>query len=444
MKHKLNSLLIGLMLLGSGAMAQDSKQLTLNEAIRLSLQNSKQLKVNQAKVEEAVAAVKEAKEKKLPSAGVSGSYLRLSSANIDMKTKSSSTPPSAEPSGPDPNQAMYGMLNVSQPLYTGGKIKYGIQSAQFLEKASRLDAENDQSGIIQNTLLAFANLFKANTAVTLVNENLAQNKQRVSDLSNLEKNGLLARNDLLKAQLQESNVELNLLEAENNLQVANLNMNIMLGLPDNTKLVLDTTGIEKKNDGRTIEEYVQSALSARKDKEALGYRIRAAEAGVKAVNAEKMPALSITGGYVAAYIPQVISVTNAINLGVGVSYNIASLWKTRSKVQQAQARVQQLNINQSIMDDNVKLEVNKNYMNLLSLRKKIEVYAKAREQANENYRIVKNKFDNQLATTTDLLEADVARLQASLGYTLARADAFVAYNQLLQSAGLLNETVNKQ
>lgn len=441
MKHKL-TLMVMMIFVSLQLLAQDTKKLTLNEAIDLSLQNNKQLKNSQAKVEEAVAAVKEAKEKKLPNASISGSYLRLSSANIDMKTKSSN-PPSQGSSGPDANQAMYGILNVSQPLYSGGRIKYGIQSAQFLEKASRLDGENDQASVIQNTLEAFANLFKANTAVILVNENLLQNKQRVKDLENLEKNGLLARNDLLKAQLQESNVELNLLDAQNNLQIANLNMNIMLGLPDNTKLQLDTAGIEKKHDNRTIEDYVQSALTSRKDKAALGYRIKAAETGVKAVNAEKLPSLNITGGYVAANIPHVISVTNAINLGVGVSYNIASLWKTRSKVQQAAARVKQLQLTESLMDDNVKLQVNKNYMTLLSLRKKIDVYEKAKEQANENYRIVKNKFDNQLATTSDLLEADVAKLQASLAYTLARADAFVAYNQLLESAGLLTGNITK-
>lgn len=443
MKHRPKLILAVLILLSSQLMAQDVKQLSLNEAIRLSLQNNKQLKNNQAKIDEAVAAVKEAKEKKLPNASVSGAYMRLSSANIDMKTKSSSNPPPAGSSSPDPNQAMYGILNVSQPLYTGGKIKYGIQSAQFLEKASRLDAENEETAVIQNTLEAFANLFKANTAVMLVNENLLQNKQRVKDLENMEKNGLLARNDLLKAQLQESNVELNLLDAQNNLDVANLNMNIMLGLPDNTKLQLDTTGIEKKNDDRSIEDYVQLALTTRKDKAALGYRIKAAETGVKAVKAEKMPSLNLTGGYVAANIPHVISITNAVNVGVGVSYNIASLWKTKSKVQQAEARVKQLAINESIMDDNLKLQVNKNYTSLLSLRKKIEVYAKAKEQANENYRIVKNKFDNQLATTNDLLEADVSKLQASLAYTLARADAFVAYNQLLESAGLLNTDLTK-
>ena len=126
-----------------------------------------------------------------------------------------------------------------------------------------------------------------------------------------------------------------------------------------------------------------------------------------------------------------------MNAGIGISYNIGSLWKTKAKEQQAAARLKQLVITESMADDNIQLEVSKSYLTLLSSRKKIEVYAKAVEQAEENYRIVKNKFDNSLATATDLLEADVAQFQARLSYTLSRADAFVAYNKMLQTAGIL-------
>jgi outer membrane protein TolC len=128
---------------------------------------------------------------------------------------------------------------------------------------------------------------------------------------------------------------------------------------------------------------------------------------------------------------------------VGVSYNIGSLWKNKAKVQQAEARVKQLTFTEALMDDNMQLEVNKNYLSLMTNRKQIEVSAKAVEQAEENYRIVKNKFDNSLATTTDLLDADIAQLQARLSYTLSRADAFVAYHKLLQTAGLLSAELKK-
>ena len=443
MKHKLKGIVAVLMLFSTGISAQEKKVLTLNEAIDLGLANSKMLKSNKAKVEEATAILKESQERKLPNASISGSYLRLSSANIDLKTKANNGTGGNTGETPKVSQAIYGIMNVSLPLYAGGKIRYGIESAKLLQKAVELDGESQKDEVIQTTIEAYANLFKANTAVRLVKENLQQSQQREKDLGNLEKNGLLARNDLLKAQLQSSNIELNLVDAENNLQIANLNMNLLLGLPDQTPLQLDTAGIQRKEDSRTVEEFVQSALKERKDIAALGLRKKAAETNIKAVKADMLPALQLTGGYIAADIPKLLSITNAVNIGVGVSYNIGSLWKTKSKVQQVEAQVKQLSINESILDDNIRLQVNKNYVSLLSYRKKIEVYAKAREQAAENYRIVKNKFDNSLATLTDLLEADVANLQANLSFTLARADAFVAYNKLLQSAGILKNELKK-
>jgi outer membrane protein len=442
MRNKLKGLAIIFSFLSLQLMAQEKKQLSLNEAIDLSIKNSHLLKGNQAKIEEATAALKEAMEKKLPDAKVSGSYIRLNSANFDLKTKSNNSSGSTG-STPDVSQAMYGILNISLPIYSGGRIRYGIESSKFLEQAAKLDAEDDKDEVIQNTIEAFANLFKAKTAVRLVKENLEQSQQRTKDLSNLEKNGLLARNDLLKAELQSSNTELSLLDAENNSQLANVNMDLMLGLPTATELVLDTAGIIRKDDSRVLDDYLQAAISNRKDIAALGYRKKAAETGVKSTKGELYPSLALTGGYIAADVPHVFSVTNAVNIGVGVSYNIASLWKTKAKVQQAEARVKQLTETELMMDDNIRLQVNKNYFTLVSSRKKIEVYFKAVQQAEENYRIVKNKFDNSLATTTDLLDADVAQLQSRLNYTLARADAFVAYNKLLQTAGLLSTELKK-
>lgn len=418
--------------------AQEKRSLTLKDAIELGIKNSKQLKISLVKIEEATAALKEAAEKRLPDASLSGSYMRILSANFDLKNNNNSNSQS-----PKISQAVYGILNTSLPIYTGGQIKYGIESSKYLEQASKLDAENNEDEVIQNTIEAFANLFKAKNAVALMKENLQQSQEREKDFSNMEKNGLLARNDLLKAELQSSNIELNLLDAENNWQLANINMNLMLGLPSATELDLDTTGIEKKDDSRTLPDYLQAAVNNRKDIMAIDYRKKASIAEVKSIAANVYPHLQLTGGYIAADIPKVLSITNAINVGLGVSYNIGSLWKTKAKVQQAEAKVKQIALTESIMDDDLQLQVNKSYLNLLSNRKKIEVYSKAVEQADENYNIVKNKFDNSLATATDLLEADVAKFQAKLSYTLARADTFVAYNKLLQTAGILSTELKK-
>ena len=213
MKNRLKVSLIIFSLMGLQATAQEKKALSLNEAIGLSIQNSKLLKNSQAKIEEAAAALKEAVEKKLPDAKISGSYLRLTQANFDLKTKSNSGGSGGSSESPKVSQAIYGLLNVSLPVYSGGRVRYGIESSKFLEQAVKLDAEDDKDEVVQNTIEAFANLFKAKTAVRLVKENLGQSQHREKDLGNMEANGLLARNDFLKAQLQTSNVELNLLDA---------------------------------------------------------------------------------------------------------------------------------------------------------------------------------------------------------------------------------------
>ena len=446
MNHKLSMLaLIAGTLFISTLHAQEKKTIRLDEAIDLGLKNSNKLKLSLAKIEEATAVYKQAMEMKLPSASVTGAYLRVLASNVDLKTKDNNSGGSggSTTQSPSVNQAAYGLINTALPIYSGGRIRYGIQSSEYLAQAAKLDAEGDRDEVIQNTIEAFSNLFKANSAVRLVKENLSQSQQRAKDLSNLEQNGLLARNDLLKAELQTSSVELNLLDAENNLQLANVNMDLQLGLPVTTELVLDTAGIERKDDNRVLEDYYQTAVSHRRDVEAIGNRKKAAMTDVKTINAARYPSLSLTAGYIAADIPHLITITNTVNVGLGVSYDIASLWKNKSKVDQAEARVKEWTASEAMMNDSVRLQVNRSYFALVSSRKKVQVYAQALEQANENYRIVKNKFDNSLATTTDLLDADVAQLQSNLSYTLARADAFVAYHRLLKSAGILSEELIK-
>ncbi|RBL89612.1 TolC family protein [Chitinophaga flava] len=432
---------IALMLVFQAASAQSVKPLSLNEAISLSIQNSKQLKASQARIAAANANVKTANERQLPDASISGSYLRLTQPNIDLKlAKGNSSPGAAPMEAPKVNQAAYGIANVSVPVFAGMMIQSGKEAARYLAQAAKLDADKDKDDVIQNTIAAYSNLYKANQAVILMQENLKQSAQRVKDFSNLEKNGLLARNDLLKAELQQSNYELSLMDAQNSLKVANLNMNIMLGLPDKTELQLDTTvfKMDDKLDARGVEEFEQLAYQNRKDAGSLSAKEKAANANVKATKGEYYPSLALTGGYIAAYIPNVITITNAVTAGVGLKYNIASLWKTGSKVASAKAQLAELEANQARLTDAIHLDVVQSYENYLLSRKKMDTYIKAIEQSEENYRITKNKHDNNLATTTDLLDADVANLQSHLNYAFAKADALVAYNKLLQASGVLD------
>lgn len=424
--------------------AQEVKNLSLAEAIDLSIRNNKQIRLNAARIDEATYALKSARQNALPDVSISGSYLRLAQPTVDLKLRlgnssggSDTATATTEPA--KVTQAMYGIANVSLPLFAGFKIQAGIESAKFLAEAARLDAEQNRSEVIQNTISAYSNLYKAREAVDLVRESLKSSAQRTKDLSNLEKNGLLARNDLLKAQLQESNIELSLLDAENNVRIATVNMDLMLGLPETTLLMPDNSAFSTVDeDPKTLTQWESDALMNRKDIAALAAREKAANARIKLAKGDYYPALALTGGYVAAYVPNLITITNALNAGVGLSYKPSSLWKNGTNVAEAKSRLLQLQINQSALDDQIRMQVNQYYQAYVLSRQKIIVYEKAVTQAEENYRITNNKYNNSLATTTDLLDADVAQLQARLNYAYSKADATVAYKKLQQIAGILS------
>jgi len=433
--------LLPLLLLSRTGQAQDSgRNISLDQAIDMSIKNSKALRAAHARVEQAVANTTISKQNQLPDLKVSASYLRLTQPNIDMQYKSNSGGSAAAPISI--NQAAYGIVNLSLPIYSGMRIQYGIRSSEFLEKASVLDADQEKDAVILNTIDAFSNLYKARANLRVIRENLAQSRSRDTDFANLEKNGLLARNDKLKALLQTANIELTLADVENNLKVTMVNMNVMLGLPEETVLIPDSASLVEPGAIKSMMEYEQIALQNRKDMQAIGYRKKASEAGIHSAKADYYPSLALTGGYIAADIPNFITITNAVTFGVGLSYNVSSLWKTTAHVTEAKAKLAEVQANEEELYDQVRRQVNQAYEALLTANKKIEVSQTAIEQGRENYKIVKNKYDNSLLTVTDLLDANLLMLQSQISLELAKADAIVAYNTLLERAGILTATRN--
>ena len=93
--------------------------------------------------------------------------------------------------------------------------------------------------------------------------------------------------------------------------------------------------------------------------------------------------------------------------------------------------------NEAELADQVKLQVNRDFENFLLSQKKTEVYQKAVAQATENYRITKNKYDNNLVNTTELLDANVSLLQSKINLAVAKADVLLAYSKLLETTGIL-------
>lgn len=412
-----------------------ANNISLPNAIQKCIANSHQIQWSNAKIEEAVAIKQSIKEHQLPDVKITGSYLRVSNPDINLKVKLGSSSNSGESSSAKVDQATYGMLSANMPIFLGFKIKNGIKSAEYQIEAARMEGKADEEDVTMNTINAYIQLYKSYETIKQIKVNLKQQQIRVFEFTNLMKNGLLANNDLLKAQLQQSNVALALLEAESNYASACVNLNLLMGQEDTLKLIPET--FTETTEQKPLIQWLNIAKQNRKEISQLNYQQKAAEQQLQVTKSDYYPGVVLTGGYLAANIPNFLTVSNALNIGLGLQYHMESLWKTKSKIAQSQAKISQINAMQGTLDDKIRMQINEAYQSFVLLNNKLAVYEESVKQATENYRICNNKYSNNVLTTSELLEADVAKLQAELQYSFAKIDVLAAYKKLQYRSGIL-------
>jgi outer membrane protein len=438
--HRIFSTTLLLLFLATVTQAQNTKRLTLKEAIDLALLNSKQLKLADAKVQEAQARVAQAKDKAWPEVKASATYLRINTPNVTMQN-------SGESNGGGQGSAGLGaifsnlhdiglaQLTVSEPIFAGFRIHNTKLMEHYLAEATKYDATTAKSEVTVNTSRALFQFYQLLETRKLIDQNLKQAEQRVAEFKNLESQSLLPRNDRLKAELQVNNIQLTRTEVENNLQLSQYNLGLLLGLPDGTTIDLDTAGMFVNNVLGTWETYLQSGLENRSELKASVMRIESGKSATKIAKAIRYPTLGLSAGYVNAYIPNVLTVTNALNGGLALQYNLTGAIHGRHLMQEAKARQLQAEIAAQASEDNVKLEIKQKMLNYQKAQEKIALSQRAIEQAGENFNITKNKYDAGLVIMSDYLDADVLLLQSRINFATAKAESMIAYYELQEATG---------
>lgn len=440
---KISIVLPALLLFAGLAQAQEKRQLSLDEAINLAVTKSNEAALADTRVSTAALEVTNVKNNAYPDFKLSGQYMRVNEPTVKLRVPIGNDEPAdgESTSSAKVSQLMFGQASVSMPLFSGFRLKNNISASESMLKAQTYNAASVKERLAMQTIILYVNLYKAQESVKLIQENLKSANQRVTDFTNMEKNGLLARNDLLRAQLQASNTQLSLDEANKMVATINYQLVNLLKLPEGTQIT--PSEVYFKNSGDLSAVVTESeAIAQRSDLEALRWSQKAQEANVKVAQADYYPSIAFTGGYVALDVHNFLQVYNAVNAGVGLSYDISNIFKGNSKVKAARSRAEETRREAEILTDRIKVQVQEALENYNLSLKQSKVYAQAVEQASENYRIVKDKYDNGLQDTNDLLEADVQQLQAKINEAFSRADITQRYYELLNASGKLTNSFN--
>lgn len=412
--------------------------LTLNQLIQLGIDSSKSLRISDAKLKFAQAKYDQAYDAALPSVRLNANYTRLS----DIEEPKFLFPGSTTPVSLFPVYVNNYSVNLtaSEVIFSGFRLKYAKESTDLLNQASKFDFEKDKQEIIFTLISSYFTIYKLETSSQIITDQLKQTNERIRETQLALNNGLATQNDFLRWQLQVSNLELTQLDIQNNFQIANFNLNLLLGLNENNKIIVDTNEINKTQPIGTLQSFLDLAAKNRGDLNSAQTRSLSSFNNYKIAKNSYLPKISVQGELLDArpnnrYIPPVDKFNSTWAAGISFNWDLMNLYSNKHFVDEFQSIYSISKDGVAILSDAIKSEVNQNYLSFLSSIRKIEVMQKAVNQSEENLRLTDSRYKNSLVTLSELLESNTTFIQAKINMALSKADMQIAYYKLLKSTG---------
>jgi outer membrane protein TolC len=235
------------------------------------------------------------------------------------------------------------------------------------------------------------------------------------------------------------------IDARNAAEVALTTLDSLIGLPLDTDVDLTTTAESQVSRlpapaDDSEESPVERALASRPELKSADLRIKASEWGVKAARAGYYPQVFLSGNYYylrpnPRILPTLDRFKGTWDLGVSVSFDLWNWGQTKSQTEQAKAQLAQARDARKLLEDQTVLEVTQCRLALSRAGEKVRVAGQAVGQADENFRVSRERFRQGVALNADVLDAEVALLQARLNRTQAAIDLALAQARLEKALG---------
>jgi outer membrane protein len=431
-----------LIVLNADSVAQ-KRLLTVEESVKIGLENSKTLHASLMKSDYADAKASEASASLYPSVRVQAAYLRLSSVpefRIPL-------PPGILPGNAVEFPIILNNYNaratVQQPLFTGWRLRSMADNASYQAEASHRDLDRDRAELIYGIKAAYWNLFQAMEVKRLADENVTRISAHLTDIDNLSRQGLATNNEVLKVRVQLSNATILQSDAENAVRIATLSFNSTIGIDLDSDVVLTSPLTSTEKDFPELQKLLVTAVARRPDVQAMEWRLKASDVGITAARAGWLPQVFLTGNYYYArpnsrIFPAKDEFKDTWDIGLSLQFD---LWNNLTALHQtnaAEAQYEEMKDALATMKDGITLEVTQSALNFHQAKQRIRLSQLGVEQANENYRVTAEKFKAGLTTNSELLDAEVSLLQAKLQLTQSRVEYELAEARLEKAIGSLN------
>jgi outer membrane protein len=432
------ALAFSILMAAGGLALAPAEPKTLEECIGLGLKNSRSLHAAALRNRQLQAGLAEAGTACLPSLSLGARYSRLSPLATGMVTL---PPPIGTISLFPTIEDNYSLTaSLQQPLFTGLRIRHSVAQARALLEQGRSDYRQSRQELLYQVRLSFWNLVKAQEVLRYIRDNIEQVKAHLKEIDDLYARGLVTYNEVLKGRLRLADAELRELEGENSRALAQARLNVLIGLPPQASFEPSYSFTRSPEPSGPLEELIAAALEQRPESASMDQRLKAAREGIGVARSGWYPGVFLAGNYQYALpnprqFPPTANFVSTWDVGIVASVDPGRWPGVARRTEQAVSQLAQVQEALGQQQDAIALEVLQAYLELKKSDGEIGVAEQIVQQAEENYKVTDRRFENGLALSTDVLDAELARLEGNLQLTQARVDNQIAQAALLRALG---------
>jgi len=405
--------------------------LTLSEGLKTVVDTGRDVTIARSDEDTARGALSLARSHWLPSIDLYGNQTWMQ-YQPEFKT----------PFGPFPSsQAQFLTYGVSatQTLYDFGKTSSSVDAARHGLKSREIETERTRNQSALDFIIAYLDLLESEKLLQVSKEEVQLYEAHKKDTEARLNAGVVTRNEVLQADVTLADSRQRAVSAENLRSVRASRINSLLLKPLNDDVQAEEVEASPAS-GLALEDAWTIAAQESPELKDLDAKIAVSEDNLKVTEAEYMPTVYVSGGYQYQANRYIIHEDNW-TLIAGINVNLYSGGATSSRVQMARSEVRSLQLIRDKTLDNIRLEVKSSYLDLKSSALKIEVTKTAIDQARENLRLQRLRYQEGVGTATDVLDAVTLLSTAESNswkalYGMKRAEANLLYTMGRDLAGV--------
>ncbi|MGM0504044.1 MAG: TolC family protein [Bacteroidota bacterium] len=333
-------------------------------------------------------------------------------------------------------------IGMTQPVYMGGKIRQLNKMAEYGADLFTAKKELTRSEVILSIDEKYWKVISLLEKVELTTKYKNMLEHLIDDLTNLYEEGIITRNEILKANVKYNEVDLQLLKADNGLKLARMALNQIIGFPLDTVVTLSDS-LEVNSLLKKKSDYADMALNNRPEIDMVNSTLNMAESGEKIMKSRYLPNVGLSANYMFTnpnpYNGFEKEFGGDWNIGVFVNIPLYHFGDKKHTLEAMRHEIKAAEEKYKETKELIALEVQQTLFKYTESVKKVELTQSSLKQAEENLKLTQNSFEEGMVRSTELLEAQTMWQEAYAEFIEAKTEHKVCESELRKVTGQLND-----